>query len=96
MQAERLAAQKLERITMPSWLLREEMTIADSVAAGNCEAGSLGWAQRNFPGRLVATIEEVLRKAKQTNERLATWAAKIAARRAAKELDDLALMSSMA
>jgi hypothetical protein len=36
------------------------VTIADSLAAGNCEAGTLAFRDRYFPGRDSATVKEVL------------------------------------
>jgi hypothetical protein len=36
-----------------------EMTVADSIAAGNCETGTIAFRDRNFPGRDSVTIEEL-------------------------------------
>jgi hypothetical protein len=39
------------------------VTIADSLAAGNCETGTLAFRDRYFPGRDSATVEEILHAA---------------------------------
>jgi len=36
------------------------VTIRDSLAAGNCRAGTMAWVDRHFPGRDHATIDEIL------------------------------------
>ena len=37
-----------------------EVTIDDSLSAGNCKSGTLAWVSANFPGRSKATIRELL------------------------------------
>ena len=74
----------------------EPMGIEDSIRSGNCRAGSEGWAQRYFPGRVSASIRSVLRAAKRSNEQRAEFAVAVAIRRAHHELSELALMSAIA
>lgn len=47
-----------------------EVTPADSDAAGNCSTGSRDWTARHFPGRTTATVEEVVRVAYHTGDRV--------------------------
>jgi len=94
MTAARRAAQAEQR----AWLGlygAETMTLADSVAAGNCRIGSEGWARKWLGGRLSATIAEVMRAGRRSGERRAELAARVAARRVKRELDALALMSAV-
>jgi hypothetical protein len=37
-----------------------EVTVKDSLAAGNCESGTMQWVERNLAGRVSATIRELL------------------------------------
>lgn len=37
-----------------------EVTVADSLAAGNCQSGTMQWIERNLTGRASATIRELL------------------------------------
>jgi len=47
-----------------------EVTLADSSAAGNCSTGSRDWAARHFRGRKTATVEEVIRVAYHSGDRV--------------------------
>ena len=95
MSAARRIAQVGERIAMRIYG-REIMGIADSIAAGNCRTGSEGWARKHFGSRAEATIAEVLRAARVSGERRAELAARMAMRRAERELASLALLSAVA
>ena len=75
---------------------REDMSISDSLAAGNCRSGSEAWARKYFGARTSATIAEVMLAAMGSGERRAEIAAKVAMRRADRELAELALMSAIA
>jgi hypothetical protein len=37
-----------------------EVTVVDSIAAGNCMSGTMNWIRDNIPGRASATIKELL------------------------------------
>lgn len=37
-----------------------EVTVRDSIAAGNCESGTSHWIARHFPGQESATVEEIV------------------------------------
>jgi hypothetical protein len=48
-----------------------EVTVRDSVTAGNCLVGTSGWVARHFPGRTRATLRELLEVAHATGDRVA-------------------------
>ncbi len=60
------------------------VAIADSLAAGNCEAGTLAFRDRHFPGRDSATVEEILRAAETFSGRKLAIAACLRAIRSSR------------
>ena len=83
--AQRLAEEKLEELIDGKLGFCPLIHVEDSYDAGNCTPGTETWMKQvGLSGRKLAPLSEVYQLAKETGERLAINAVKVAAERAAE------------